>query len=1109
MDHRGIGHPHPDAVRAYAAGRLDGDEAAAVEEHLLGCDLCARELDHLTADPFAALLRLAGTDDPPTRTLPDGRAEDRPPPDLPPAPPGYEFERELGRGGMGVVFLARQTRLKRPVALKMILHPGLAGAAAVARFRTEAEAVARLQHPGIVQIHEVGEHAGLPWFSLEFCPGGGLDRALGGNPLPARAAAALVEAVARAVAAAHARGVVHRDLKPGNILLGAADEPKVADFGLARLADAEDSRTRTGIVMGTPSYMAPEQAAGDPRRVGPAADVYALGAVLYECLTGRPPFRGASTADTLVQVQTREPVAVRDLAPGVPRDLETVAHRCLQKDPARRYPSAAALADDLGRFLAGRPVSARPVGRAERAARWARRNPAVAALLGAVFTLLAAVAAVATVSAVRIDAARRQADENAATAETRKADADAATRRAEEVAERRRVEAYPNRVTLAWQSWQQGDLPRMRELLASLRPGPGQSDLRGFEWHYLWRLAHHRERTFTPPHPVRGLAVSRDGALLATGGPKLPEVWLWDTATGRVRTKLETGSSALAVAFSPDGRTVAASTAGGAVVTWDTATGARRHSWTGPGKVVGSLAYSPDGSRLAAASGGWTLRTGNPIERFLYPDHKTEPGTIVLWDTATGEEAERLPGHARTTLCLAFAPDGRSLVSGGGDGTMRVWDLKTRAARVTVRDDVAAVFAVAVSPDGRTVASAGWDRSVRVRDLATGAVRRTIGGPAGVVLGLAFTPDGRELVGAGFDRVVRRWNPETGQETGSILGHTQAVTGVAFGGGGALYTAGWDGDAHAWPAGQPQECARLRRSPTATTQQSSYRLTFSPRADILAASGVGRVTLYDVPTRRETRELAVPGDSDLSLAFPGDGSVFVAAGEKGVVRRWRTTDWSPLPDLTGHKDMIWDLAVSPDGRTLATGGGRWNKPGEVKLWDPHAGREVASFDPGSKMVRTVAFTPDGRTVAYGISDKVGRFDAGSGAARPLLPGMYLVAISPTGETAALGRASKTVDQTEVVLWDLATDRPRASLRGHTAEVYQMAYAPDGRTLATASWDGTVKLWHAATGEELLTFRRQSGVVWSVAFAPDNSYLAIGAGTLGQGEVTLWDARPHP
>ena len=314
----------------------------------------------------------------------------------PPQVPGYELESELGRGGMGVVYKARHLALKRTVALKMLVGVSADRAERV-RFGIEAEAVARLQHPNIVQVHEVGEAGGLPFLALEFVPGGSLAKRLAGQPLPPRDAARLVETLADAMHLAHSRNLVHRDLKPANILLTGGDEtpfsqsqPKVADFGLARQLDSDSGQTQIGTVLGTPSYMAPEQAEGRAHAAGPAADIYSLGATLYECLTGRPPFQGTTSPETLEQVRTQEPASPSSLNRQIPRDLETICLKCLRKQPEQRYSSAHELGMDLGRFLRGEPVAARPIGVAERLRKWVRRHPAYAGLVAAAVLLAAA-----------------------------------------------------------------------------------------------------------------------------------------------------------------------------------------------------------------------------------------------------------------------------------------------------------------------------------------------------------------------------------------------------------------------------------------------------------------------------------------------------------------------------------------------------------------------------------------------------------------------------------------------------------------------------------------------------------------------------------------------
>jgi tetratricopeptide (TPR) repeat protein len=329
-----------------------------------------------------------------------------------PTIPGYAVHETVGRGGMGVVYRATQLGLNRTVALKMILAGELAGAQQLERFRTECRVIAQLRHPNVVQVYEVDEHNGLPYFSLEYCPGGTLSHLAGKEPLEPKRAAALVEQLARAAAACHAVGIVHRDLKPANVLLDADGVPKITDFGLAQNVADVGQLTRTGAVLGTPSYMAPEQAHGDPATQ--AADQYGLGATLYDLLTGRPPFRGTSVIDTLEQVRTREPVAPTQLQPGCPRDLETICLKAMSKDPAKRYPSCTAFADDLRAYLDGRPITARPVGRVEKAWRWARRNPRVAIPSGLAAVAVVAVAVLGVTFAVFFDRQKREATQLAA-----------------------------------------------------------------------------------------------------------------------------------------------------------------------------------------------------------------------------------------------------------------------------------------------------------------------------------------------------------------------------------------------------------------------------------------------------------------------------------------------------------------------------------------------------------------------------------------------------------------------------------------------------------------------------------------------------------------------
>lgn len=369
-------HPPPDRLDAFGRGDLSEAEAAAIEDHLAACPSCLEWLGRgLGGDELIELLRVA---DRGSARIPAG---DGPVPPIPTVgPDGYDIIGPIGRGGMGVVYRANQRGLGRTVALKQIRAGLDADAHDLARFRAEAEAAARLRHANIVQVYDVGLRDGLPYIAMELVEGESLAERLRRGPLRPREAAELVMAVAGAIRHAHGAGIVHRDLKPANILLGPEGTPKVVDFGLAKRLDSDPGPTHTGALIGTPGYMAPEQAAGQP--VGCPADIYALGATLYECLTGRPPFQGATPLETLEQARDRDPPTPDRLRPGIPRDLRTICMKCLEKEPRRRYESASGLADDLDRFLRGRPIVARPVGLLERGLKWSRRRPSHAALVG-------------------------------------------------------------------------------------------------------------------------------------------------------------------------------------------------------------------------------------------------------------------------------------------------------------------------------------------------------------------------------------------------------------------------------------------------------------------------------------------------------------------------------------------------------------------------------------------------------------------------------------------------------------------------------------------------------------------------------------------------------
>jgi WD40 repeat protein len=1009
----------------------------------------------------------------------------------------------LGCGGMGVVYRARLDDPAREVALKMIRAGRFATAADRARFRTEAEAATRLNHPGVVPVYDVGEVEGQAYYTMRLLAGGdlaGRREHLAASPA---AAAGVVRDVAAAIHHAHQNGVLHRDLKPSNILFDEAGRAHVSDFGLAKLAGPPADLTRTGEFLGTPEYMSPEQAAGKPATV--AADVYGLGCLLYSALTGRPPLGGSDPAVVLDRVRAADPAPPGRSNPLVPRDLEAVCLRCLEKDPGRRYPSAAALADDLDRFLSGQPVRARPVGTWVRAVRWARRRPALAALV--TVTAAAALALLAGAAAYSARLREHNADlEAAAGRERREADE---ARRQQALAEGRerqvRWQAYASGLRAGGRLWEDGQPGLLGEYLNQLRPGAGKEDLRGFEWHYLWRQGRGMRHLRGHQGSVGAVAFSRDGRVCASGGTD-GAVKVWDAATGELRATLVGHTMGVGtLAFSPDGRWLASGAGGGAPVPegrgelklWDVATGREEADLGGNAGPVRSVAFAPDGRSLLAwgdvRDGDaevrvWDLdpvrerppavrRAGRErgvtagamsadgrllaVAYFLPDEEPIKNIEFRVFDRAGGREVAFTTGHQSFIWSLAFSPDGRMVAAGSLDGTITVWDVATGGGLARVRGHGGGIRSLCFSPDGRTLAS-GEDRepktgaggAVVLWDVANWARPTTGPRPDTGINAVAFAPDARTLALGCEDRLVRLWSPAGVGRCDVLPGHTPAEAwGVAFARGGrALASAGDDHLVKVWGLGPA-----------------------GPRAADLR----GHTSLVSC------------------VAASGDGRLLASGDYHNVVRLWDAATGEPRAVLRGHPGPLRCVAFSPDGRRLASG----CKGGVLTVWDTATGEAVRSLGGAEGQVRCAAFSADGRLLATGGQE--GRVRVyGSATGRPV---RVLDTPSPVFCLAFVGEELLTGHQDGVLrVWDAAGGASRPALLGHTGEVRSVAVTPDGRTLASGGADRTVRLWHAATGLELLNLGPQPAEVNGLAFSPDSRRLAA---ALHDGKVTIWTASP--